>query len=236
MFHWKRLILGQITYNTVEGRNRLEVGTRIQERRARSFTVLGSVMVQHPHTLQVLDSLRKNSYLGKHRHFAASARTNRLHIWFGLPGVIISVVLGSTFFVLISKEIPIEAKWAAAFAGLLGAVLSALQTFFNFQKISESHRTVANQYLSIQRDCDQLIASYCDGLVDLHQLAEQLSKLNLRYQEVNKAAEGSRTNKHDYATALQHLKELEAGEVERGETLQLSNTSPQDTQDEVVRP
>jgi hypothetical protein len=136
-----------------------------------------------------------------------------------MPGVIISVVLGSTFFVLISKEIPVEAKWAAAFAGLIGAVLGAVQTFFNFQKISESHRTVANQYLGIQRDCEQLIASYCDGLIALQPLAEKLSELSLRYQEVNKAAEALRTNERDYAYALHNLKELEAGDRDRGISL-----------------
>jgi hypothetical protein len=198
-------------------------------------------MSQHPHTLEVLDSLRKNSYLGKHRHFSASSRTNRLHIWFGMPGVIISVVLGSTFFVLISKEIPVEAKWAAAFAGLVGAVLGAVQTFFNFQKISESHRTVANQYLGIQRDCEQLIASYCDRLIALQPLAEKLSELNLRYQEVNKAAEALRTNERDYAYALQNLKELEAGDVERGILLhralsQNADRALQGTRDEAAHP
>ena len=173
-------------------------------------------MTSHPQTVAVLDELRRNCYLGKHRHFLASSRTNKFHIWFGLPGIIISVVLGSTFFVLISKEIPVEAKWAAAFAGLVAAVLGAIQTFFNFQKISESHRTIANQYLGIQRDCEQLIARYCDELLPLADLAESLSDLNARYCEVAKSAESLRTNKDDYARALMELDELEAHYATRG--------------------
>src|SRR5215813_2205105 len=97
---------------------------------------------------------------------------------------------------------PVEAKWAGAFAGLVGAMLSAIQTFFNFQKTSESHRTVANQYLGIQRECEQVIASYCDGLIALQPLSGRLGELNSRYEEVNKAAEALRTSARDYAYAL----------------------------------
>ncbi|HEY5808305.1 MAG TPA: SLATT domain-containing protein [Povalibacter sp.] len=172
-------------------------------------------MTSHPQTIEVLDTLRKNSHVGKHRHFSASERTNLLHIWFGIPGVVISVVLGSTFFVLITKEIPIEAKWAGAVAALVAAVLSAIQTFFNFQKASESHRTVANQYLSIQRECERLLASYCDGLATVEAVSGKLVELNARYEEVTKAAEGLRTKKRDYDYALRLLQELEAGERER---------------------
>jgi hypothetical protein len=168
-----------------------------------------------PHTLQVIDTLKMHCFLGKHRHFAASARTNQLHIWFGLPAVLLSVVLGSTFFVLLTKEIPAEAKWAGAFGSLLAAMLTAMQTFFNFQKTSESHRTVANQYLSIQRECERLIASFHDGLVDLQALSAQLGDIQGRYEEVTKAAEGLRTNKADYAEALQCLDALKAGDAER---------------------
>lgn len=165
-----------------------------------------------PHTVRVLDTLRKNCHLGKHRHFAAAKRTNRLHIGFGIPLIIINVILGSTFFVLITKEIPVEAKWAAAVGALLAALLGAIQTFFNFQKKSESHRTVANQYLTIQRECERLMAAYCDGLTALSPLAEQLEALNARYQEVNKAAEGLRATHGDYLVAHEALALLDAGE------------------------
>jgi hypothetical protein len=40
---------------------------------------------------------------------------NRFHIWFGVPAVLINVVLVSTFFVLLTKEIPVGATWSGAF-------------------------------------------------------------------------------------------------------------------------
>ena len=169
-------------------------------------------MMNIPQTVKVLDTLRKNCNIGKHQHFHASGRMNMLHLWFGVPSVLISVVLGSTFFVLISKEIPIEAKWGGAFAALASAMFGAIQTFFNFQKVSESHQTVANQYLSIERICEQLLAAYCDDMIDLKVFSERLSELNVRYENVNKAAEGLRTNGCDYEHALHRFQDLKTAE------------------------
>lgn len=163
-----------------------------------------------PLTLEVLDKLRKNSHMGKHKHFFASYRGRLLHMWFGVPIVIINVLIGSTFFILLSKEIPTEAKWAGAIFALIAAVLGALQTFFHFHKTAESHRTVGNQYLGIARECERLIASYFDGLQSLAQLSDHLSDLNKRYEEVNTASEGLPTNNKDYLRAFAIEKQREA--------------------------
>lgn len=173
-------------------------------------------MERIPQTLEMVDVLRRNCHIGKHRHFYASVRTNHLHIWLGVPSVLISVALGSTLFTLASKELPPEIKWVGAFLALVAASLGAMQTFFNFQKISESHRTVANQYLGIERQCNLLIAAYCDNLADLVTVSKRLEELNSLYHEVNKAAEGLRTNDKDYAEARKRLTELQAMEASCG--------------------
>ncbi len=57
-------------------------------------------------------TLRKNYLIGKYRDFRASSRSREFHVWFGILSVAINAALGSTFFVLLTKEIPLEAKWA----------------------------------------------------------------------------------------------------------------------------
>jgi len=172
-------------------------------------------VADRPHTVEAFVALRRNCHVLEYTHFSAADRTNTLNLWLGAPAVLISVVLGSTFFVLLTKEIPAEAKWAGAIGALVVAVLGSLQTFFNFQKTSESHRTVANRYLNIARDSELLIASYYDGLIPLSAMSERLAELNASYAEVNKAAERVRTSASDYTYGLRRHGELEADEAKR---------------------
>lgn len=121
------------------------------------------------------------------------------------------MVLSSTFFLFLSKEIPTEAKWASAVCALVAAILSTIQTIFRFQKTSESHRNIGNQYLNIARVCEKTIADYFDGLISLQELSVKLDQLNTRYQEVNTAAEALPTSQKDYeqAVAVERKKEAE---------------------------
>ncbi|HEY9626094.1 MAG TPA: SLATT domain-containing protein [Coleofasciculaceae cyanobacterium] len=174
-------------------------------------------MTPTPNILALLEKLRKNSHLGKHKHFSAADRCRHYNTYLGIPVVIINVLLGSLLFANLSEQIPTPMKWLGAFLALTAAVLSGLQTFLNFQKAFEAHRRVANQYLSIARDCERLIVLFQDNLIQLSDLAKKVEEVNEKYNKVNAEAEAFPTNNSDLqkATRIERAKveELKSGQI-----------------------
>lgn len=128
-------------------------------------------MNQVPYTVEVLDKLRWNAHLGKHKHFEAGSRGRRYHVWYGVPIVLINVVLGSVLFAFLGddKAFPQWAKWSGAFLSLVAAAFGGIQTYFNFEKQYMEHRAVGNEYLGVARECERLLALYFDELIQLGQ-------------------------------------------------------------------
>lgn len=155
-----------------------------------------------PYTVEVIEKLRWNSHLGKHSHFEASKRGRDYHVFVGLPIVIINVLLGSLLFALVRESMPDWSKWLGGILALVAAVLGAVQTFFNFKSNYEGHRSVGNQYLSIARECERLLALHFDGKLTLDHLSEQIQKLNEHYEKVNADAEKFIITEKDYQKAL----------------------------------
>lgn len=167
-------------------------------------------MAEIPFTIEVIEKLRLNCHLGKHKHFQASTRGRQYHLLFGVPTVLISIFIGSAFFVELQRDLPDFAKWSAAGLGLTAALLSGVQTFFNFRKEYEAHRVAGNKYLHLARECERWIALYFDGQIELDELSAQIEDLNERYAQITTAAESITTNKRDFerARALQDEKEI----------------------------
>jgi len=168
-----------------------------------------------PNTLVLLEKLRKNSHLGKHKHFAAADRCRQYNIYLGIPVVIINVLLGSLLFANLSEQVPTPMKWIGAFLALIAAVLSGVQTFLNFQKSFEAHRRVANQYLAIARECERLIALFQDNLIQLPDLSKKVEEVNEKYNKTNSEAEAFPTNNLDLQKALK-IEKAKAEELKGG--------------------
>ena len=184
-----------------------------------------------PNTVKVVEKLRWNAHLNKHIHFNASKRDRNHHIWVGVPIVIITVFLSfllaisgadsmavrvdseksTTQFpnqnsekqslLLRNIDLPIWAELIGALLALFAAALSSIQTFFNFQKEYEGHRQIGNEYLTVARECERLIALFFDGLLELSDLAQMLEHLNSKYVEINARSETLNVNDQDYKRA-----------------------------------
>ena len=193
-----------------------------------------------PHTLGVIEKLRRNAQLNKLIHFNASKRNRRYHIWFGVPIVVITVFISFLFALTgversgqivnlelptaqasadpsvlqsppltanthvrapISIYFPVWMEWVGALLALFAAALSGVQTFFNFQKEYEGNRQIANQYLSIAKECDLLIALHFDSPLEPSQLSKQAEYLSGKYRDVTKQAESFNVADKDYARA-----------------------------------
>ena len=172
-------------------------------------------MIGIPYTVEVLDKLRWNAHLGKHKHFEAGKQGRRNHVAFGIPGVLINIALGSTLFAFLGEEgvFPDWAKWSGAGLSLLAAGLGAIQTFFNFEKQYMEHRGVGNEYLGIARECERLLALHFDGLLDLKSLSESIEHINTEYAKVNARSEGLNVSPNEYRAALAIQEKKKSEEV-----------------------
>ncbi|MGL6080270.1 SLATT domain-containing protein [Methyloversatilis discipulorum] len=166
-----------------------------------------------PYTVEVLDKLRWNAHLGKHKHFEAGARGRTHHVSYGIPIILINVLLGSVLFAFLGddKAFPQWAKWGGAVLSLIAAGLGGVQTFFNFEKQYMEHRAVGNEYLGIARECERVLALYFDGLLSLQALSHNIEHLNAKYAEVNTRAEALtvRATEYEAALAVQQRKKAE---------------------------
>ncbi len=155
-----------------------------------------------PYTIEVIEKLRWNAHLGKFSHFEASKSGRNYHVWVGLPIVVINILLGSLLFALMKDTLPDWSKWVGGVFSLIAAMLGGIQTFFDFKGNYEGHRSMANQYLAIARECERIIALYFDGKLRLDELSDNIQVLNERYQKVNLEAEKYLIKDKDYKEAL----------------------------------
>lgn len=63
--------------------------------------------------------------------------------------IIISIVLGSTFFIILGQTASDFVKWTGAILALISTILAGINAFINPKKIMEGHRNIANRYLNI---------------------------------------------------------------------------------------
>jgi hypothetical protein len=152
--------------------------------------------------VDLLSELCNNANLGKYRHFHAAEMKNGINSFIGVAVIVVNLALGSAFFVALTQELAVYAKWTAGFLGLLAAIGSSLQTFFGFSRKVEGYRRTANRYLSLARECQYLQTQFNDGLVDLSTLSERLRVLLEQYNAINVEAENFPTGKRQFKAAL----------------------------------
>jgi hypothetical protein len=153
----------------------------------------------------VVDSifeLKANAKLMKNKHFNAAERLHRLTYWFGVPVIMISVFLGSSFFTdYLDTSV---GKAFGAFLGFMSALLVSLQTFMNPKETSNGHRAVGNKYIEVSRRCSHIEAKLNDRLLDMESANAEYESLLNQYFAVNAEAEKLPTNRkdHQYAEAI----------------------------------
>jgi hypothetical protein len=157
---------------------------------------------QDPAVLARLEELSRNCSLGKYRHFNAATRAKRLNDYLGIPVVAVNIVLGSVFFVALSHELADVTKWGGGFLALGAALISGISTFFNFGKLFEGHRGIANKYLGLATKCETTVARFRDDLINVGGLDSMLQEHQERYAEINDEAKAFPTSDRDFKVAL----------------------------------
>jgi len=170
-------------------------------------------------TKKLVDELIRNSSISRYRHFYEATRHSSFNSWIGVPVVLINIALGSTFFALIDRDVPEIAKWAAAGLALIAALLSGIQTFFNFSKMFEGHRKLGNRYLEIVRELEKLSAYKSDNVISSEDFHERFDFLHKRYLELNEDSSDFSTSQAAMKIAL-HEEDLRVSSLANRSTKQ----------------
>lgn len=155
---------------------------------------------------KALGELREDARLCKNRHFAAAERKHQHHVYCGLPVMIMTVFTGTVLVTLLSSdEPPLWATVTATVLAFLSATFSGLQTFFNFHKSAEGHRSIANRYQEIARRCKHLIQQEEDVALAPEVMWNLIEEIRQEYATINEEAEAFPTSRGDFEKAKTKL-------------------------------
>jgi hypothetical protein len=105
---------------------------------------------------KILDDWQARVSVYQEGHYKSAQKLEKYHYQLGLPSAILTAITGATVFTNLNQEMSISVKVAVGTISLLAAVLVGIQTFYNFSKRSESHRSIASQFGHIRREIDIL--------------------------------------------------------------------------------
>ena len=165
-------------------------------------------MVKSDNIILRIKECRTDCNYGKGKHTKAANRKNKYNHWIGVPAILISLIISTSFFVTLKSELPEFAKWIGAFVALISAAFSGIQTYFTFPKIVEGHRRSVCKFRNLGKKCSNTIAAFEDGVIDEEKLYKQLNEITNEYAEIATDAEAFSTNNEDY---LQTRDEINSG-------------------------
>ena len=94
------------------------------------------------------DILKRSSYyrriyaIGARGHHLAAAQKSRLNHFFGVPAAVISAIVGTTLFATLEQNPDTTWRIIVGLVLILSAVLSTLQTRFNYADAAGKHKTL----------------------------------------------------------------------------------------------
>ncbi len=109
-------------------------------------------------TEALLTLWKKRTRESQHSHFEAGKFYNRMSYMFSIPVIIISTGISGFALVFLGK--PIDEKTLIYFSigGIVTALLTAIQTHFNFSKKAERHSSLGARYGHVRRELELLIS------------------------------------------------------------------------------
>lgn len=140
------------------------------------------------------------------RRTGISSRQSENHdttSYLGLPTIALNVFIGSVLVELVRA--PSAESWiptAAMVATFVAAALGGVQTFFNFDRIAEAHRGIANEYIQVARLCKDILRHQCDSPTSAGDLWREYTQLRTTYFAINSKAEACPTSHLDLQRAL----------------------------------
>lgn len=166
-------------------------------------------------TLERIQKIRVDALYGKKKHFNAADRKRAYQASVSVAIILANTVLGSALFLYAKEVVPTEMKWAGGFLAFGAAALAALQSYFSWPKMVQGHCKVGGQYLSLVKQCSNILAQHADGIISDAQLGQQLDRLTNELSKVDDASNSYPTTADDYRNAQQGMTGGEEDYTER---------------------
>ncbi|NJN71946.1 MAG: SLATT domain-containing protein [Limnothrix sp. RL_2_0] len=89
-------------------------------------------------------------------HYQQSLQYRRQHLCLGIPVVVLSAVVGTAVFSTLNEtETPIFVKIILGSTSILTAAIASLQTFLNYDSLSEKHLGAATKLSAIKKEIEE---------------------------------------------------------------------------------
>lgn len=146
----------------------------------------------------------------KVEHYKSARHYEKKHKWIGVPVVIISAIVGSSLFALINENDMIWLNITAGSISLVGVILSSLQTFLSYSKLSEKHLITSIKFSALYRE---LQIKQVTG-IDKKSIDSFIESFRKRWDEIDESAPTLRRSiikkqeefiKQEKNNALHHL-------------------------------
>lgn len=110
-------------------------------------------------TLQKLELLHKwyiRIRAAQTGHYRQSQQYRKLHLFLGIPVVVLSAIVGTTVFATLNNDsTSTVVKIILGSTSMLTAALASLQTFLNYDSLSEKHLSAATKLSSIKKEIEE---------------------------------------------------------------------------------
>jgi hypothetical protein len=91
-------------------------------------------------------------------HIKTAVYFERLHLWLGVPVVILTTFVGTSVFATLQKEASTSIKIVTGVASVLAAIMAGLQTFLRYAERAERHRFSGGKYGALRREAEHRLA------------------------------------------------------------------------------
>ena len=144
-----------------------------------------------PDMVSILKAYQTNAHECAALHREECVVNDRRHLWLGIPTLCIATVVGSSVFASLASDKPgTLVVVSTGLLSILAAVLSALQTFLDFSKRAQAHKTAADSYSAIIRNIDLALGKLqqAQSETSAGELLSIVDKIGVQYADVDKAS------------------------------------------------
>ncbi len=129
------------------------------------------------------DILKRSSYYRRiyaicaRGHHLAAAQKTRLNHFFGVPAAVISAIVGTTVFATLEQNPETAWRIVVGLVLILSAVLSTLQTRFNYADAAGKHKAAGTRYSAVRRRLEVFELKCADPGLDRQQALVEIEKI-----------------------------------------------------------
>ncbi len=129
------------------------------------------------------DILKRSSYYRRiyaicaRGHHLAAAQQSRLNHLFGVPAAVISAIVGTTVFATLEQNPETTWRIIVGLFLILSAVLSTLQTRFNYADAAGKHKIAGTRYSAVRRRLELFELKCADPGLDRQSSLTELEKI-----------------------------------------------------------